>query len=238
MPRPRRVDDPGATHSLRTRRRPIGDRGGRRGLRACALPVGPNGCSVRDEVPRLVLSPEPLAPADHVAARQPLASNALARNAYGADVQSAVRARRASVPGSFRVETRSADDNYFLELGRYLPLNPVRAGLCIDPADWPWSSYAATVGLKEAPWFFDAAPLVDGRGSSTNYVAWVAEGLETNPLDDLGVPLPPPRSLTGDALARRLGSRHCACALRARIHEGCHREHLGVGNCQVGRRLA
>ena len=83
-----------------------------------------------------------------------------------------------------------ADDNYFLELGRYLPLNPVRAGLCIDPADWPWSSYAATVGLEGSSVVPRRAPLVDGRGSSTNYVAWVAEGLETNPLDDLGVPLP------------------------------------------------
>ena len=27
--------------------------------------------------------------------------------------------------------------------------NPVEAGLCENPEDWPWSSYAATIGLTE-----------------------------------------------------------------------------------------
>lgn len=34
-------------------------------------------------------------------------------------------------------------DWHLLELCRYLPLNPVRAGLCEHPAQWPWSSYHA-----------------------------------------------------------------------------------------------
>ena len=37
------------------------------------------------------------------------------------------------------------------ELVRYISLNPVRAGICDDPADWPWSSYAALVGLDPVP---------------------------------------------------------------------------------------
>jgi REP element-mobilizing transposase RayT len=32
-------------------------------------------------------------------------------------------------------------DAYHLEVIRYIALNPVRAGMCDDPADWPWSSY-------------------------------------------------------------------------------------------------
>ena len=32
-----------------------------------------------------------------------------------------------------------------LELARYIALNPVRAGIARRPADWRWSSYAATV---------------------------------------------------------------------------------------------
>ncbi|MGH3012415.1 MAG: transposase [Gaiellaceae bacterium] len=49
---------------------------------------------------------------------------------------------------SVRVET----DPHLLELARYLPLNPVRARLCEEPADWPWSSYRATVGIiRPAP---------------------------------------------------------------------------------------
>lgn len=41
-------------------------------------------------------------------------------------------------------------DRHLLELGRYLALNPVRAGLSGRPEDWTWSSYRAHVGL-EAP---------------------------------------------------------------------------------------
>ncbi|MDQ6959345.1 MAG: transposase, partial [Mariprofundaceae bacterium] len=34
-----------------------------------------------------------------------------------------------------------AADVYLLELSRYVVLNPVRAGMVADPADWLWSSY-------------------------------------------------------------------------------------------------
>lgn len=37
---------------------------------------------------------------------------------------------------------------HLLELCRYVVLNPVRAGLCRSPAEWPWSSYRATAGLE------------------------------------------------------------------------------------------
>jgi REP-associated tyrosine transposase len=38
-------------------------------------------------------------------------------------------------------------DGHLLELSRYLAHNPVRARLCSEPADWPWSSYRATTGV-------------------------------------------------------------------------------------------
>jgi putative transposase len=38
---------------------------------------------------------------------------------------------------------------HLLELTRYLAVNPVDSGLCADPADWPWGSYAAAIA--EAP---------------------------------------------------------------------------------------
>jgi hypothetical protein len=47
---------------------------------------------------------------------------------------------------SQQVETEA----HLLKLCRYVVLNPVRAGLCLWPADWPWSSYRATVGLEPA----------------------------------------------------------------------------------------
>ena len=37
------------------------------------------------------------------------------------------------------------DDSHLLEVYRYIAWNPVRAGLCTSPADWPWSSYSRLV---------------------------------------------------------------------------------------------
>lgn len=34
-------------------------------------------------------------------------------------------------------------DTYLLRCYRYIELNPVRARMCADPADYPWSSHAA-----------------------------------------------------------------------------------------------
>jgi hypothetical protein len=36
-------------------------------------------------------------------------------------------------------------DWHFLELTRYMAVNPVRAGLCDRPEKWPWGSYRALV---------------------------------------------------------------------------------------------
>jgi REP element-mobilizing transposase RayT len=44
-------------------------------------------------------------------------------------------------------------DEYLLELSRYLLLNPVRAGMADSPEDYAWSSYRATIGKAEAPEF-------------------------------------------------------------------------------------
>ncbi len=42
-------------------------------------------------------------------------------------------------------------DNYLLELTRYVVLNPVRARMVELPGDWPWSSYGAMVGDTAPP---------------------------------------------------------------------------------------
>jgi len=44
-------------------------------------------------------------------------------------------------------------DWHLLELARYVVLNPVRAGLCLRPRDWPWSSYNALIGNARTPRF-------------------------------------------------------------------------------------
>lgn len=50
------------------------------------------------------------------------------------------------------------EESYALELARYVALNPVRVGWTRSPEEWPWSSYAATVGLARKPSFLN----VDG----------------------------------------------------------------------------
>jgi hypothetical protein len=42
---------------------------------------------------------------------------------------------------------------HLLEVCRYIVLNPVMAGVCERPEDWPWSSYRASAGLAFAPAF-------------------------------------------------------------------------------------
>lgn len=44
---------------------------------------------------------------------------------------------------AFRVE----DELNLLSRFKYVARNPVEAGFRDSPADWPWSSYAATIGL-------------------------------------------------------------------------------------------
>lgn len=71
---------------------------------------------------------------------------------------------------------------HMLEVSRYVPLNPVRAGLCSRPELWPWSSYRATIGLDEPPsWLAVDALLAPFSGGPTpaavRYRAFVEDGL-------------------------------------------------------------
>ena len=45
------------------------------------------------------------------------------------------------------------DEARMLQTARYVVLNPVRAGLCLSPDEWRWSSYRACAGLEFAPQF-------------------------------------------------------------------------------------
>jgi REP element-mobilizing transposase RayT len=55
-------------------------------------------------------------------------------------------------------------EGYLPALCRYIALNPVRARLTTRPEDWPWSSYAATVGLCSAPPFLAASAVLKQFG--------------------------------------------------------------------------
>ena len=76
-------------------------------------------------------------------------------------------------------------DAYLLELARYIVLNPVRAGMVKKPADWPWSSYRATVGLEvAAPWLAVngiLAQFAKRRSlAQQRYGQFVAEGIKAD----------------------------------------------------------
>jgi len=40
-------------------------------------------------------------------------------------------------------------ESYLMEVGRYIVLNPVRAGMVEKPEDWPWSSFNAILGTAD-----------------------------------------------------------------------------------------
>ena len=52
-------------------------------------------------------------------------------------------------------------DSYLLELTRYLHLNPVRAKVVTDPADYQWSSYRGYVGETPGQQWLDSADVLE-----------------------------------------------------------------------------
>lgn len=66
--------------------------------------------------------------------------------------------RHARVGHTFEQRFQSVvvqEEEYLRRVARYIVLNPVRAGLCRHPADWPWTTYRATAGLEAAPpWLY------------------------------------------------------------------------------------
>jgi len=71
---------------------------------------------------------------------------------------------------------------HLLEVARYLPLNPVRAELCPDPAEWRWSSYRATAGLEADPPGVSTEWLLgqfhaDVHAARREFVAFVRDGM-------------------------------------------------------------
>jgi len=73
-------------------------------------------------------------------------------------------------------------DAYFLELGRYIVLNPVRAAMVKHPRQWPWSSYGATMGTVPAPVWLTTDDLLAKFGrrrvaARRKYEQFVAEGM-------------------------------------------------------------
>ena len=67
------------------------------------------------------------------------------------------------------------NDAHLLELSRYIVLNPTRAGLCLDPTEWTWSSLSATLGRITAPGFLTVDWLLSQFGHDTERARTVYE---------------------------------------------------------------
>ena len=71
--------------------------------------------------------------------------------------------------------------DHLLAAVRYIALNPVKAGLCRSPADWPWSGYRALAGADEPRPFHDAERALrdfdDRVDVARRQLRWIVEGL-------------------------------------------------------------
>jgi REP element-mobilizing transposase RayT len=129
-------------------------------------------------------------------------------------------------------------DGHLLELARYIPHNPVRAGMCDAPEDWHWSSYAATVGACDAPWFLDHALITGKLGSIDAYAAWVGRGMLATALDENGAPVPAERPRLDELLADRSERALATAHFRHGYSKAEIARHLRVSEGQIRRRLA
>ncbi len=87
-------------------------------------------------------------------------------------------------------------DAYLLEVCRYVDLNPVRAAMVVEPAQWPWSSYQVHTGLAAAlPWLdtsavhgyllgHDVVSGCDRALAANRYAALVAQGKDVRLWDE------------------------------------------------------
>ena len=79
------------------------------------------------------------------------------------------------------------DGSYLLEVARYIVLNPVRAKMVRSPADYKWSSYRSTAGLRQAESFLSTAWILDQFASNNHtarrrYQVFVRQGMNENTL--------------------------------------------------------
>ncbi|MGH8619144.1 MAG: transposase [Burkholderiales bacterium] len=75
------------------------------------------------------------------------------------------------------------EEAYFLEVCRYVDLNPVRARMARRPQDWYWSSYRSHTGRGAGPDWHDSASLhrrlavrAPRRDGPAAYARFVAQG--------------------------------------------------------------
>lgn len=97
------------------------------------------------------------------------------------------------------------EHQHLRELTRYVHLNPVRAGLCEHPSEWPWSSYRAIAGIDHPPALLSPLATLgvfdhDVDRARAEFVRHVEDGMAAAPIEP--APLARPKLLD---LVRTLG---------------------------------
>lgn len=124
-------------------------------------------------------------------------------------------------------------DGYLQTLLRYLHLNPVRAGLCVDPVDYQWSSHREYLGLRRTAWLhtdFALRLFAEETGQArARYAEWMGVVDESRWGQGLLVPHPDdPQVLGSDRFLARI--REAAGRQRSRgsfpeLLEACARKY-------------
>lgn len=76
------------------------------------------------------------------------------------------------------------EDVYFLELVRYIHLNPIRSRIVSQPDDYPWSSHQAF--RRRAEWdFIETRTTLAELGGMRSYLRFIRDGIQEGYRDDL-----------------------------------------------------
>jgi len=80
-------------------------------------------------------------------------------------------------------------ERYLLQLIRYIPINPVRAGIVQDPKDYLWSAHRLHLG-KDGGWPYEDNPTLrifsdDPKKARKMYEQFVWDGIKEGHRDDL-----------------------------------------------------
>lgn len=80
--------------------------------------------------------------------------------------------------------------SYLLEVARYIVLNPVQAKMVSSSADYRWSSYGSTLGLRQAEPFLSVVWFLSQFASNSHmarcrYRAFVHRGVNDSVLDEI-----------------------------------------------------
>jgi putative transposase len=118
-------------------------------------------------------------------------------------------------------------DRYLLSVIRYIELNPVRAGMVADPAEYPWSSARFHLGRRLDP-RLSCHPLflalgADRLARGNAYATWLMDPIGDEELRDIRRHVHKQRAL-GDqrfrAMLKRTLNRDVSCREPGRPHSG------------------